>query len=80
MALAGDRFFRSPGFEVDAVDTTGSGDVFRGAFIYALIQDWEIERALRFANAAAALACTGLGRDGRDSGAGGVAGPGPVIG
>ncbi len=61
MALAGDRFFHSPGFSVAAVDTTGSGDVFRGAFIYALLQEWEIEQALRFANAAAALACTGLG-------------------
>jgi len=61
LALAGDRFFHSPGFKVDAVDTTGSGDVFRGAFIYALLQGWDIDQTLRFANAAAALACTGVG-------------------
>jgi sulfofructose kinase len=61
VALAGDRFIHSPGFKVDAVDTTGSGDVFRGAFIYALSRGWDIERTLRFANAAAGLACTGLG-------------------
>jgi sulfofructose kinase len=61
VALADGRFVRSPGFRVDAVDTTGSGDVFRGAFIYALLQSWDIDRMLRFANASAALACTGLG-------------------
>jgi sulfofructose kinase len=61
VALAGDRFIQSPGFKVDAVDTTGSGDVFRGAFIFALTRGWDIERTLRFANAAAGLACTGLG-------------------
>jgi sugar/nucleoside kinase (ribokinase family) len=61
VALAGGRLLRSPGFKVEAVDTTGSGDVFRGAFIYAVLQDWDVERTVRFANAAAALACTGLG-------------------
>jgi sulfofructose kinase len=61
VALAGGRFIRSPGFKIEAVDTTGSGDVFRGGFIYALLQGWDIERTLRFANAAAALACTRLG-------------------
>jgi sulfofructose kinase len=61
VALADDRFIESPGFRVEAVDTTGSGDVFRGAFIYALLQGWDIDRTLRFANAAAALACTGVG-------------------
>lgn len=61
VALAGDRFFHAPGFKVEAVDTTGSGDVFRGAFIFALLREWDIERSVRFANAAAALACTGVG-------------------
>jgi sulfofructose kinase len=61
VALAGGRFIASAGFKVEAVDTTGSGDVFRGAFIYALLQGWDIERTLTFANAAAGLACTGVG-------------------
>ncbi len=51
----------SPGFKVRAVDTTGAGDVFRGAFIYALFQGWGLERTLRFANATAALSCTRIG-------------------
>ena len=61
VALDGDRFIISPGFRVHAIDTTGSGDVFRGGFIYGLLNGWDVERTLRFANAAAALACTRLG-------------------
>lgn len=50
-----------PGIRVQAVDTTGAGDVFHGAFVYSLFQDWSVERCLRFANAAGALACTRYG-------------------
>jgi len=53
--------FRMPGYAVAAVDTTGAGDVFRAGFIYGLLHEWELERTLRFANAAAALKCTRLG-------------------
>jgi sugar/nucleoside kinase (ribokinase family) len=61
VVLEGDRFLLVPGFAVDAVDTTGSGDVFRGGFIYGLLSGWPIERTVRFANAAAAVSCTRLG-------------------
>ena len=61
MALEGDRFIHSAGFEVHAVDTTGSGDIFRAGFIFGLLQGWEAARALRFANAAAAVSCTRIG-------------------
>jgi sulfofructose kinase len=50
-----------PGYVVQAVDTTGAGDIFRSGFIYGLLQDWALERTLRFANATAALKCTRLG-------------------
>ena len=60
-ALDGDRFVRSAGFPVEAVDTTGSGDVFRAGFIYGLLAGWPLDRTLRLANAAAALSCTRLG-------------------
>ncbi len=53
-----------PGFSVQAVDATGAGDVFHGAFVYALFQDWSVRRCLRFANAAGALAVTRLGARG----------------
>ncbi len=49
-----------PGFSVDAVDTTGAGDVFHGGFIHGLLNNWELERSIAFANAAAALSCRHL--------------------
>ena len=61
MAFDGERLYREPACQVHAVDTTGAGDVFRGGFIYALIQRQPIDQALRTANAAAAVSCTRLG-------------------
>jgi sugar/nucleoside kinase (ribokinase family) len=61
VALDGDRFLHSPGFAVEAVDTTGSGDVFRAGFIVGLLNGWTLDRTLRLANAAAALSCTRFG-------------------
>jgi sulfofructose kinase len=58
------RFFYSPGFVVDCVDTTGAGDVFHGAFCYAVIERLSMEEALDFSNAMAALNCTALGARG----------------
>lgn len=42
-------------------DVTGAGDVFHGAYIYALARDWSWYERVRFASAAAALACRGVG-------------------
>jgi sugar/nucleoside kinase (ribokinase family) len=56
--LAGDTFYTAPAFPIVAVDTTSAGDVFRGAFIYALLRGDAPADILRFANAAAAVSCT----------------------
>jgi len=56
-----DETHRQPAFPIDAVDTTGCGDVYHGAFIYGLMQDWPLSRIAEFASAAAALNCRGLG-------------------
>ncbi len=61
MAVVGNRIVHSKGFAVDAVDTTGAGDVFHAGFIYGLIKNWDLEKILRFANAVAALKCTRMG-------------------
>jgi sulfofructose kinase len=58
------RFVYSPGFVVDCVDTTGAGDVFHGAFCYAVLEGMPIGDTLEFSNAMAALNCTRLGARG----------------
>jgi sugar/nucleoside kinase (ribokinase family) len=50
-----------PAFEVEAVDTTGAGDVFHGAFAFGIANGWNIEETVRFASAVAAIKCTELG-------------------
>lgn len=50
-----------PAPSVPAVDTTGAGDVFRGAYITARLEGRAPGDVLRFATAAAAVSCTRLG-------------------
>lgn len=57
----GGEWVVAPAFHVPVVDTTGAGDVFHGAFLYALLQGWDMRDTLTFANAAAALSCRALG-------------------
>jgi len=59
--LDGDRFHVVAAPTVEAVDATGAGDVFRGAFIYALLRGDAPPDILRFANTAAAVSCTRAG-------------------
>lgn len=54
----------SPGFVVNAIDTTGAGDVFHGAFCYSVLNGAPMRETLEFANAMAALNCTRLGARG----------------
>jgi sulfofructose kinase len=61
MLLAGDELIHEPGFEVEAVDTTAAGDVFRAAFIYSMLRGSSPRQMLRYANAAAAVGCTRAG-------------------
>lgn len=61
MALDGDRIVHSPAFAVNAVDTTGSGDVFRAGFVYGMLAGWSTEEVLRFSNASAAVSVTRFG-------------------
>jgi sulfofructose kinase len=64
LALEDDRFVYSPGFAVECVDTTGAGDVFHGAFCYAVLQKMPLAGALEFSNAMAALNCMAFGARG----------------
>lgn len=51
----------APTFPVRAVDTLGAGDTWHGALAVALADGRPLGRAVRFANAAAALKCTEFG-------------------
>lgn len=53
-----------PTFKVDAVDTTGAGDTFNGAFAVAVAEGKNIADSLRFANRAASLSVTKFGAQG----------------
>ncbi|MFB3825566.1 MAG: carbohydrate kinase family protein [Bryobacteraceae bacterium] len=53
--------FRSPGFAVQAVDTTGAGDCFVGGFLAALDRGAPWREAARLANALGALSVERLG-------------------
>lgn len=56
------RRVSSPGFDAHVVDTTGAGDCFAAASLYArLVARLDWPQSLRFANRAAALSTTALG-------------------
>jgi sulfofructose kinase len=50
-----------PAFTVTPVDTTGAGDVFHGAFAFALWKGYGLREAVIFASAVSALKCTKMG-------------------
>ena len=64
LALEEGRWWYSAGFEVSCADTTGAGDVFHGAFCYAMLMSMPMREALEFSNAAAAINCTAIGARG----------------
>jgi 2-dehydro-3-deoxygluconokinase len=53
--------FRLPGYRVEAVDATGAGDTFTGAFLAEWLIHEDPFRAAAYANAAAALKTLGQG-------------------
>lgn len=53
-----------PTIKVDVVDTTGAGDTFNGAFATAVVNNYELEKAILFSNKAAALSVTKFGAQG----------------
>jgi 2-dehydro-3-deoxygluconokinase len=60
IATASKRY-RLPAHKVTAVDATGAGDTFDGAFLARLLEGDDPETAGRYANVAAALSTTGYG-------------------
>ncbi|MRX45180.1 5-dehydro-2-deoxygluconokinase [Agromyces kandeliae] len=58
LAKTRDETVEVPPYPVDVVNGLGAGDGFGGALCYGLLQDWPLERVLRFANIAGAIVAT----------------------
>lgn len=61
LAVTRKETIRTRAFGIDCVDTTGAGDIFHAGFVYGMLREWDLERILDFANAAAGASCEGLG-------------------
>ena len=61
LVASGDGIVLVPAFPVTPVDTTAAGDTFCGTLAVALVEQKPIPDAVRFANAASALAVTKVG-------------------
>jgi ribokinase len=61
LCLKGEQTINVDGRSVSAVDTTGAGDCFTGAFAVGLFEGMAMADALHFANTAAALSVQSLG-------------------
>jgi len=58
---SGGRLYHVPAPDLHAVDTTGAGDNFHGAFAFALSRELGLHRAVKFAVAVASLSCRDYG-------------------
>lgn len=59
------ELFLFPAFKTKAIDTTGAGDIFHGAFVYCLNEGYDLEYTLKFSSACASLSVEKIG--GRES-------------
>lgn len=57
----GNSIRRYGAFKVNAVDTNGAGDVFHGAFAFAVTRGYDYYRCCVFSSAVSALKCTRIG-------------------
>ena len=50
-----------PSIEVKAIDSTGAGDIFHGAFVYAISNGFDLKKTLLFSNITGALSVLKVG-------------------
>jgi sulfofructose kinase len=61
VAWQGGKMMERPAYAVEAIDTTGCGDVFHAGFIYGLIRGWNHEKSFDLAAWAAARVSLQMG-------------------
>ena len=59
------ELYNFPAFKTKAVDTTGAGDIFHGAFVYSLGKGYDFIEAIKFSSVCASLSVEKIG--GRES-------------
>ncbi|MCA9385962.1 carbohydrate kinase family protein [Candidatus Dojkabacteria bacterium] len=57
----GKRIQLIPPVDITCVDALGAGDIFRGAFGYGVMNNWDLHESTHFANVVAGLQCTKIG-------------------
>jgi 5-dehydro-2-deoxygluconokinase len=60
LARRGDEWAEVPPVPVEVVNGLGAGDAFGGALCHGLLAGWDLERTMRFCNAAGALVASRL--------------------
>jgi 5-dehydro-2-deoxygluconokinase len=60
LAMTPEEVVEVPAVKVDVVNGLGAGDSFGGAVCHGLLSGWDLERVLRFANAAGAVVASRL--------------------
>lgn len=56
-----DQELRIPAYKMEVLDGTGAGDAFVAGFLRGMLENWDLERTTRFANAVGGLCTTGIG-------------------
>lgn len=55
---SGGRIIEVEACPTGVVDTTGAGDAYIAGFIYGALEEWDLERRMKFASVVAAMNCT----------------------
>jgi len=61
VALIDGRFIRKEAYPIQAIDTTGCGDIFHAGVTYGIVRGWNAEKALDLGAWAAGLVSTKIG-------------------
>lgn len=61
VAVCDGKIIQKPAYGVEAIDTTGCGDVFHAGFVYGRLNGWEIDKCLDFAAWSAARVSLKIG-------------------